>query len=238
MSASTLPIGTTLTSPTAGVTGTSTGGSSSAATAAGAVPANMLINQSQFLQLISTQMQNQDPLNPTDPTQFLAQIEGLSEVSSLQSLQTSISGLASGLQGAQMLNGTSLLGHSVLAPGSTATLAAGGSVSGAVSAPAGASGLTVSVTDSSGALVDAFSVAPQSSGYTNFTWNGTTAAGTAAAAGQYTLSVSASVGGSSQAVNPLIYSQVQSVTLDPSTQALDLNTVNGTIPLSSVVSVQ
>jgi len=237
MSASTLPIGTTLPSPAASSVTGSTAASSAASTANG-VPANMQISQAGFLQLISTQMQNQDPLNPTDPTQFLAQIEGLSEVSSLQSLQTSISGLASGLQGAQLLNGTSLLGHSVLAPGSTANLAAGGSVSGAVTAPAGTNSLTVSVTDASGALVDAFAVAPQSSGYTNFTWNGTTASGSAAPPGEYTLSVSASAGGTSQSVSPLIYSQVQSVTIDPSTQTLELNTVNGTVPLSSVVNIQ
>jgi flagellar basal-body rod modification protein FlgD len=240
MSASTLPLGTNLTSPAAtGVTG-STGGSNAASSAGtvNGVPANMQISQAGFLQLISAQMQNQNPLNPTDPTQFLAQIEGLSEVSSLQSLQTSISGLASGLQGAQLLNGTSLLGHSVLAPGSTANIAAGGTVSGAVTAPTGANSLTVAVTDSSGALVDAFAVAPQSSGYTNFTWNGSTASGTAAPAGQYTLNVSASVGGSSQSVSPLVYSQVQSVTIDPSTQTLDLNTVNGTVPMSSVVNIQ
>ncbi|HUO18615.1 MAG TPA: flagellar hook capping FlgD N-terminal domain-containing protein [Steroidobacteraceae bacterium] len=232
MSSSTLPIGTTLTTPATGAAG------SAGTAAAGAVPANMQINQSQFLQLISTQMQNQDPLNPTDPTQFLAQIEGLSEVSSLQSLQTSISGLASGLQGAQMLNGTSLLGHSVLAPGTTAQLSAGGSVSGAVSAPGGTGSLTVSVTDSAGSLVDAFSVAPAASGYTHFTWNGNTASGAAAPAGQYTLSVNATVGGAAQSVSPLIYSQVQSVTIDPSTQALDLNTANGTVPMSAVVSIQ
>lgn len=231
MSSSTLPIGSTLGT-------TATGSSSGAATAAGAVPSNEQISQAGFLQLISTQMQNQDPLNPTDPTQFLAQIEGLSEVSSLQSLQTSIAGLASGLNGAQMLNGTNLLGHSVLAPGTTATLGAGGSISGAVTSPSGASSLTVSVTNSAGSLIDAFSVAPASSGYTNFTWNGNTASGSAAPAGQYTVSVNATVGGSAQSVNPLIYSQVQSVTIDPSTQALDLNTVNGTVPMSSVVSIQ
>jgi flagellar basal-body rod modification protein FlgD len=231
MSSSTLPIGSTLGT-------TATGSSSGASTAAASVPSNEQISQAGFLQLISTQMQNQDPLNPTDPTQFLAQIEGLSEVSSLQSLQTSIAGLASGLQGAQMLNGTNLLGHSVLAPGTTATLASGGSISGAVTSPSGASSVTVSVTNSAGSLIDAFSVAPAASGYTNFTWNGNTASGGAAPAGQYTLSVNATVGGSAESVNPLIYSQVQSVTIDPSTQALDLNTVNGTVPMSSVVSIQ
>ena len=236
MSASTLPIGTTLPSPAAA--GASGGATAGAAGTVNGIPANMQISQAGFLRLISSQLQNQNPLNPTDPTQFLAQIEGLSEVSSLQSLQTSISGLASGLQGAQMLNGTSLLGHSVLVPGNSSRLTAGGAVSGAVSAPAGASSLTVSVTDASGALVDAFTVAPQPSGYTNFTWNGNTAGGSAAPAGQYTLNVSASVGGTSQSVSPLVYSQVQSVTIDPSTQTLELNTVNGTVPLSSVVNIQ
>lgn len=238
MSASTLPIGTLLNSPAAaGVTG-STGGSGSTAGTVNGIPANEQISQAGFLHLISTQMQNQNPLNPADPTQFLAQIEGLSEVSSLQSLQTSIAGLASGLQGAQLLNGTSLLGHSVLVPGNSARLAAGGNVSCAVTAPAGANSLTVSVTDAGGALVDAFAVAPQSSGYTHFTWNGNTASGNAAPAGQYTLHVSAAVGGTSQSVSPLVYSQVQSVTIDPSTQTLELNTVNGTVPLSSVVNIQ
>ena len=239
MSASTLPIGSTLNAPAAGSASGSNGATSAAAAGTvNGIPANMQISQAGFLQLISSQMQNQNPLNPTDPTQFLSQIEGLSEVSSLQSLQTSIAGLASGLQGAQMLNGTSLLGHSVLAPGTTAELAAGGSVSGAVTAPSGTGSLTVSVTNSAGSLVDAFSVAPAASGYTNFTWNGTTASGSAAPAGPYTLALSATVGGSSESLSPLVYSRVQSVTIDPSTQTLQLNTVNGTVPLSSVVNIQ
>jgi flagellar basal-body rod modification protein FlgD len=194
------------------------------------IPANMQISESGFLQLITTQLKDQNPLQPTDPTQFLAQIEGLSEVSSLQSMQSS-------LQGSQVLSGTSLLGKSVLAPGSTATLAAGGTVSGAVTAPAGASSLTVTVQDGSGNNVKSFAVSPQASGLTNFTWDGTTSAGTPAPSGVYTLSVTASVNGASEAVSPLIASKVASVTIDPSTQSLDLNTDNGTVALSSVVSV-
>ncbi len=228
-------------------TGNASTGSSGSSTATGsgsssgltsALPSNMQISQAGFLQLISTQMQNQDPLNPTDPTQFLSQIEGLSEVSSLQSLQTSISGLTSGLQASQVISGTSLLGHSVLASGNTATLSSGGSVSGAVSAPSGASDLVVKVSDSAGSLVDAFAVAPQASGYTPFTWDGTTLQGTAAAAGQYTIQVSAAVGNTAEAVSPMLYSKVNSVTIDPTTQALQLNTSNGTVALSSVVNIQ
>jgi flagellar basal-body rod modification protein FlgD len=209
----------------AATTSTSTGATSTT------VPANMQINETDFLQLITTQLQNQDPLQPTDPSQFLGQLEGLSEVSSLQSMQSAMSS-------SQVTNGASLLGHSVLAPGTSATLASGGAISGAVNAPAGANSLTVSIANSSGAPVTSFQVTPAGSGMTPFSWNGATSVGTTAAAGQYTISVNATVNGASQSVAPMVVSQVQSVTIDPSTQQLDLNTNSGTIPLSSVVTIQ
>ncbi|MEJ0007407.1 MAG: flagellar hook capping FlgD N-terminal domain-containing protein [Steroidobacteraceae bacterium] len=212
----------TSTNPLAGATAAATGGT--------AVPANMQINESDFLQLITTQLQNQNPLQPTDPSQFLGQLEGLSEVSSLQSMQSAMSS-------SQVTNGASLLGHSVLAPGTSATLATGGLIAGAVDAPAGATNLTVSIADSKGAPVTSFQVTPAASGMTAFSWNGATSVGTTAAAGQYTISVNATVNGASQAVAPMVVSQVQSVTIDPSTQQLDLNTNSGTVPLSSVVTI-
>ncbi len=209
---------------------TSTTGADAASQASSIVPANMQISETGFLQLITTQMQDQDPLDPADPTQFLSQIEGLSEVSSLQSMQ-------SALQSQQLTSGASLLGQTVLAPLSTATLTSGGTVNGAVTAPSGASALTVTIADASGDTVSTFQVAPQSSGYTSFSWNGATSTGAAAPAGEYTVSVTATVDGQSQSVTPLLQSTVTSVTVDPSTQALDVNTNNGSAPLSSVVSV-
>jgi len=133
----------TSTNPLAGVS------SATAAAASSAIPANMQINESDFLQLITTQLQNQNPLQPTDPSQFLGQLEGLSEVSSLQSMQAAMSS-------SQVTNGASLLGHSVLAPGTTANLATGGVIAGAVNAPAGATSLTVSIANASGVPVTSF----------------------------------------------------------------------------------
>jgi flagellar basal-body rod modification protein FlgD len=207
-----------------------TGATTGAAASSNSVPANMQINQTDFLQLITAQLTDQNPLQPTDPTEFVSQLEGMSEVSSMQSMQTA-------LQSSQIMSGASLLGHSVLAPGSTATLAAGGTLSGAVTAPSGATGLTVSISNSSGTQVASFNVAPAASGLTSFTWNGQTSSGTAAPAGSYQVGVSATVNGAAQIVNPLVVSQVQSVTLDPTTQAVDLTTNSGTVPLSSVVSI-
>lgn len=194
------------------------------------VPANMQISESGFLQLITTQLQSQDPLNPANPTQFLSQIEGLSEVSSLQNMQST-------LQTQQLTNGAALLGQSVLAPVSTAALATGGTVTGAINAPAGTSALTVTIADGSGNTVSSFQVTPQSSGLTPFSWNGHTSAGTPAPAGTYTVSVGATVGGATQSLTPLISSQVTSVSMDPSTQAIEVATNNGTVPLSTIAGV-
>jgi flagellar basal-body rod modification protein FlgD len=193
-------------------------------------PANMQITQAGFLKLITAQMTQQNPLSPADPTQFVTQLEGMSTVSAMQSMQSS-------MQSQSIMTGTNLIGRSVLAPGTQATLSTGGAIGGAVQAPSGTTALTVSVSDSTGAVVDSFNVTPAASGLTAFTWNGATSTGGTAAAGQYTIGVSATVNGQSQPVNPMVVNKVSSVLVDPTTNAVDVETDSGTVPLSSIVSV-
>lgn len=212
---------------------TTVNGTSSNIPAAGlsTTPANMQINQADFLQLITAQMKDQNPLSPSDPTQFVTQLEGMSQVSAMQSMQTS-------MQASSIMNGTTLIGRSVLAPGTQATLATGGAIGGAVTAPAGTTKLTVSVQDSTGATVDTFAVTPADSGLTSFVWNGATSTGGTAAAGTYTIGVTATVDGQTQTLSPMVVNKVDSVLLDPTTNAVDVETDTGsTVPLSSIVSV-
>jgi len=184
-------------------------------------------------------MKDQNPLQPSDPTQFLTQLEQMSQVSSLQSMQGSLTSLQANLQSTQMANGAALIGQTVLAPSTIASVDTSGSpVSGAVAVPSGAKSVTVTITNSSGVLISRFQVAPATSGLTNFTWNGKNTAGQAVAAGQYTIDTTASDGKSTQALTPLVAAKVQSVTVDSSTSALDITTENGTVPLSSVVALQ
>ena len=205
-------------------------GSSMPAAGLSNTPANMQINQAGFLQLITAQMKDQNPLSPTDPTQFVTQLEGMSQVSAMQSMQSS-------MQASAIMNGTTLIGRSILAPGSQATLTSGGAIGGAVNAPAGTSKLAVSVQDSTGATLDTFSVTPAASGLTSFVWNGTTSTGATAPAGTYTIAVNATVDGNTQPLNPMVVNKVDSVLLDPTTNAVDVETANGTVPLTSIVSV-
>ena len=195
------------------------------------------ISQSDFLQLITAQLQNQDPTQPADPNQMLNELASLSEVSGMNNMNSSIGSLSSSMQSAQLLNGTTLIGHGVLASASTAALTAAGKVTGAVQAPTGAGSVTIQVNDASGQLVRTFQVTPQSSGLTNFSWDGTTNSGAAAPAGTYTFSASAVSGGTQASVSTYLQSTVNSVTIDPSTQTLSLNTNSGTLSLSDVVQV-
>lgn len=195
------------------------------------------ISQSDFLSLIIAQLKNQDPTQPADPNQFVNELASLSEVSGINGMQSSLGNLSSTLQSSQLLSGTSLIGRHVLAAGTTAALAAGGSVSGAVAAPSGAASVTIQVTDASGALVRTLQVPPQPAGLTSFTWDGTTNTGAAAPAGMYTFSAAAANGGTQTSLAPFLQSTVNSVTIDPSTQTLSLNTNYGPLSLSDVVQV-
>ncbi len=204
-----------------------------------AVSSALNITPADFLQLITTQMKDQNPLQPADPTQFLSQLEQMSQVSSMQSMQSSLTSLQTNLQSSQMANGAALIGQTVLAPTTSATLGtSGGTVSGGVIAPSSAKLVTINITNSSGALIDTFQVAPASSGLTHFNWNGTTVNGAAVPAGQYKITATSSDGSTNTTLTPLIAAKVQSVIVDPSTSALDLTTDNGTVPLSSVISLQ
>ena len=206
---------------------------SSSSAAGGGLPQ---ISQSDF-QLITAQLQDQDPTQPADPNQMLNELASLSEVSGMNNMNGAIGNLSTSMQSSQLLSGTNLIGHGVLAAGTTAQLAAGGKVSGALAAPPGSGAITVQVTDSTGQLVRTFQVAPQSSGLTNFSWDGTNNSGTAAAAGAYTFTAATMSDGTPTSVSTYLQSTVNSVTIDPSTQTLSLNTNSGTLSLSDVVQV-
>src|SRR5580693_3920451 len=81
--------------------------------------------QNQFLTLLVTQMQNQDPLNPMDNSQMTSQLAQLSTVSGIDTLNTTLQSLVGSYQTSQTLQATSMIGQNVFTPGNTMTLASG-----------------------------------------------------------------------------------------------------------------
>jgi flagellar basal-body rod modification protein FlgD len=189
-----------------------------------------------FLHLLVAQMKNQDPTKPADPTEMLGQLAQFSTVSGIQEMQKSISDLSAAMRSSQILGGTSLVGHIVLADTDTATLGETGEIYGSTTIPAGASEATIVVTDSSGQQVARLPMTTDE-GETQFTWDGNTGLGTRAPAGTYTFQAIANVGGTSKELGTQLASYVNSVSIDPANYQLTLNTDLGPIALADVRQV-
>jgi flagellar basal-body rod modification protein FlgD len=192
------------------------------------------LDQNSFLQLMITEFKNQDPSQPADPSQMLSQLAQFSTVTGIQGMQNSISGLTNSLMSSQLLNGATIVGHQVLAPQSNLSLASNQTVNGAVDVPTGVSAVSIAITDASGQVVRQITI-PSQSGLTNFSWDGLEDNGAAAPPGNYGISAVGNVAGQNQSLQTLIASRVNSVTIDPTTQGLTLNTDTiGSIALSAV----
>src|ERR1700679_916365 len=83
-------------------------------------------SENDFLSLLVAQMQDQDPTQPSDPTAFVSQLASFSEVSGMDSMQSSMNNLASSMLASQVASGTSLIGQQVIASTTTASLTSGG----------------------------------------------------------------------------------------------------------------
>jgi flagellar basal-body rod modification protein FlgD len=173
------------------------------------------LGQADFLTLLTAQMKSQDPTNPMDSQQFLAQLAQFTTVQGIQDLQKSVTSLASSLATSQTLQSAQLLGHSVLVPSSSLTLGSSGAVSGAVDLPQGVSTAIVKISTPSGQVVRTISVQGNSSGLADFTWDGLDDAGKAVAPGQYQVTAGGSANGSAQTFDTLALVGVNSVSIDP-----------------------
>src|SRR5208337_1899101 len=122
------PIGSTTTTNPLGQAATVASASSSS----GATNPLGGLTMNDFLTLMTAQLQNQDPLSPTDSNQFLAQLSELSTVEGISQMNTTMTNLSTSLLSSQALSSASLVGQSVLTPASSAAFTAGGVLSGAV----------------------------------------------------------------------------------------------------------
>jgi flagellar basal-body rod modification protein FlgD len=79
---------------------------------------NTTLGESQFLQLLTTQLQNQNPLSPMDDTQSIAELAQFSSVQSLNSLQSSFGAFQSNFA---VMQSAGLIGKTVSAQSTDAS---------------------------------------------------------------------------------------------------------------------
>ena len=186
------------------------------------------LNQEDFLTLMITQLKHQDPFKPMDPSQYVGQLAQFSQVSGLADMNKQISALTDSLRGNAVMDGAGLIGRTVMAEGKQIYLpeAVEGEErgpQGLVNIPASTSAAQLVIKDSTGALVKTQALDNQRGTYA-FSWDGTTDAGTAAPAGNYSIEVVAKVAGENVSLPTSVATQVTSIALDPATGSLLLET--------------
>ena len=75
------------------------------------------LGQSDFLKLMTTQLQNQDPFAPMDNGDFIAQMAQFSTVTGIEEMNSTLGKLVEEFDQARIATASNLLGHSVLVPG-------------------------------------------------------------------------------------------------------------------------
>lgn len=179
-------------------------------------------NFTTFLQLLTTQLKNQDPLSPMDTNQFTQQLVEFASVEQQMKSNSSLTTLVSLEQAAQSTSALALVGATVVVDGSTTKLSNGkANWSLNVSKPATA---TVTIKDATGqtAYTSTFGVNP---GTQNFVWDGHGTNGTLWPNGPYTMTATATdASGQTTAISTQIQARVDSVDL---TQTPPLLSING-----------
>jgi len=173
-------------------------------------PSNAM-DQGAFLTLFTTQLKNQNPLDPVKNEAFVAQLAQFSQLEATTAMKASMETMVQSMQGDKMLAGAAMIGRKVAVPNAPAMLLGGQPVQASVDLPNGADGVQMQIMDNRGQVVRKLIYPAQSPGSMKLAWDGMSDTGAAMPDGAYTMQVLASSLG--KAVQPVVnmFSTVRSV---------------------------
>lgn len=178
--------------------------------------------EDRFLKLLVTQMKNQDPLNPLDNAEVTSQMAQLSTVTGIEKLNTAMASMVESFAASQSLQAANMIGHGVLAPGSTLQLYEGASLAG-LDLESAADKVTVSIKDTAGTVVRTLDLGKQSAGAVTFSWDGKSQGGEVLEDGEYSFSVEAMQGTEKVTADRMSLNVVTSVVLGATGTTLSLS---------------
>lgn len=197
------------------------------------------LGKNEFLKLLVTQMNNQDPLSPQENGEFIAQLAQFSTVEGIETLNTSMESLLTGYQSSQALQASSLVGRTVIVPADQAMVDTEKGIKGQLALPATSDNVYVNVNDAAGSVVTRLNLGSQASGMHDFAWDGTDSSGNLMPPGRYTFEAQAAIGGENKQLATLLPANVDSVSLGNGKGGeMMLNVAGlGSISLSNIVSI-
>jgi flagellar basal-body rod modification protein FlgD len=157
--------------------------------------ASNAMGKDEFLNLLVTQLQYQDPMNPMQDQDFIAQLAQFSQLEQLSNMSKSLdtSTQVSYLMGQTIANtmATTLIGKTVVAEGSEVNLSGDESNQLSYNLGAAAANVTIKIANADGTTVRTVSLKNQAAGNNSYTWDGHDDKGNLLGDGTYTYEVTA-----------------------------------------------
>jgi flagellar basal-body rod modification protein FlgD len=195
-----------------------------------------ILGKSDFLNLLITQLQHQDPLNPAESTEFTAQLAQFSSLEQLSNINDNLKNMQLFQTAVTNSQAVSFIGKEITASGNTLQLNDGQTAECRFELASNAALATITVYDAGGGFVKAFETGPLPSGQQIAVWDGTDRNGNPVRPGIYRFEVQAvDADDQSIGVTPLISSVVTGVSLK--NQTASLITELGTIAITDVIAV-
>ena len=202
--------------------------------------ADQTLGKDEFLKLLVAQLENQDPMEPMDDTEYIAQ---LAQFSTLEQMQNMNDNLEENLNWNYLLMqtinntmSTGLIGKEIKASGNQFYLSSETDANLQFKLEAFAATTTIKIYDGSGGLVDTLQVQNLGAGNHTVNWDGILQAGDKAPSGEYTFEItSQTADGASVIVTPYIFGLVDGVEYEDAQAYLIVD--GAQIPLSDVIEV-
>jgi flagellar basal-body rod modification protein FlgD len=209
---------------------TSTNGTTQASSSGSGSAANL--SQSDFLQLLTAQLQYQTPTSPADPTQLAGEFAQISTVDGIDSLNTKVADITSASTTSQLGLATSLVGKQVATSGDGLIANSAGSAEGAFSLSGAANNVTVTVLNAAGTEVKTMNLGAMGAGQQTFNFTG------GSANAKYTYEISATNGsGAAVSSTPYTVYTVEGVNISGSAPSLNVQGIDVPMPMSLVQTV-
>lgn len=174
---------------------------------------NQELGKNEFMELMIAQLKNQNPLEPQDNGDFIAQLAQFSSLEEMQKLSGNVDDVVGQFRSTQALQASAMVGRTVLVPSQVGLMDAEGGLKGVVQVPASTSSLRVSIVNQAGERVSQIDMGPSQAGQVSFAWDGKNSEGKAMPPGAYQIVAEGSYPQGNEQLGTLVSANVDSVSL-------------------------
>jgi len=202
------------------------------------VDAEQNLNQEDFFALLSQQLAYQDPFEPVENSEMIAQMASFTTAEGITNMGDEFAGMKEVLSSSQALEASSLVGKKVLIPSEQGYLDESGDLSASINTTTGAYSTMVTVTNSTGEVVRSINLGDIGAGNKRFSWDGLDSDGKRLPEGNYSFEASGIVDGEGEGLLVATYAHVESVSLGGGQAGVNLNLKGlGGIQLTDAIEV-